>query len=395
MTREKDYYQHVVIRGPPYQRGLQHGKILKEKIRFLIDLCFSRNLLPPWESYCCEFINNHYIPELEKTFPSGLLEMKGIADGSESSLQEIIMLNSRYDICRSSPKHWKTFEKVDECTSVAIVDKEGVKVAQNWDMAVYSHDLDTIVLMEIHTSSEENIPKTIIALCEVGQLARSGMNSKGLGITANSLWSSDDTFDLQQTQELTYMPLTIARRVFLECNSYGAGLKSIINQPRHVSVNVMTGTREGEAVDLEIAPTCYFSHYLSQFHNSEDSEYGYIVHSNHFSSPSYSANGNTKCTYPGGSSLFRDRRVALSLNRKFKKNNTICSDDIGEALSDHFSFPRSVCEHPDKGVELHGAVRTKTMTVASVIYDLTNGIIKVCKGPPCCGVWKTYSIEME
>jgi isopenicillin-N N-acyltransferase like protein len=394
MNETKDFYQHVVISGPPYERGVQHGTILKEKIRFLIDLCFTRKLIPPW-NYCCTFINSHYIPELEKTFPSGLLELKGIADGSGSSLEEIVMLNSRYDLSRSAPEHWQTDGKTEECTSVATVDKEGVKVAQNWDMAVYSHDLDTIVLMEIHTSAEENIPKTIIALCEVGQLARSGMNSKGLGITANSLWSSEDKFQVDNRPGVTYMPLTLTRRIFLECNTFGAGLKSIISKSRHVSGNVMTATREGDAIDLEIAPSCYFPHYLGQFLGSQSLDAGYIVHSNHFSSPSYDPNGKTKCSYPGGSSLFRDRRVAISINQRFTEANFIQSSDIEQALSDHFSFPRSVCEHPDKGIERHGAVKSRTMTVASVIYDLTNGIIRVCKGPPCCGVWKTFTIKME
>jgi isopenicillin-N N-acyltransferase-like protein len=390
VDKSRDCYQHVVIQGLPYERGLQHGTILREKIRFLIDLCFSRNLIPPWD-YCQKFIGQHYIPELEKRFPTGLLELQGIADGSGSTLDEIVMLNSRYDLSRSSPKHWN--HQTEECTSVAIIDEGGVKVAQNWDMAVYSHDLDTIVLMEIHTSPEENLPKVIIALSEVGQLVRSGMNSKGLGITANSLWSSDDEFSIGKKERNTYMPLTLARRLFLESNSYGAALKRVLSSPRHVSANVMTATRECEAIDLEIAPSCYFPHYLTEFSNSE--EFGFIVHANHFSSPLYNPAGKTTCCYPGGSSLFRDRRVSASIRRTFEKNRVIRSEDIEQALTDHVSFPQSVCEHPDIEEVNHGTIKSKTMTVASVVYDLTNGIIRLCKGPPCQGVWKTYSIDME
>ena len=50
---------------------------------------------------------------------------------------------------------------------------------------------------------------------------------------------------------------------------------------------------------------------------------------------------------------------------------------IGDALSDHFSHPNSVCAHPDP------RDRQQWETLASAIVDLTTGEYLVAPGNPC------------
>jgi isopenicillin-N N-acyltransferase-like protein len=42
-----------------------------------------------------------YIPGIEKYFPAALKEFQGIADGSGFSVEDIVMLNARYNLGRS------------------------------------------------------------------------------------------------------------------------------------------------------------------------------------------------------------------------------------------------------------------------------------------------------
>lgn len=67
--------------------------------------------------------------------------------------------------------------------------------------------------------------------------------------------------------------------------------------------------------------------------------------------------------------------------------------DIKKAFGDHAGFPRSLCEHVEKGEQKYGKTTEDTMTVASVTYDLKRLEMHVCKGNPCVGSWKVYSIR--
>lgn len=42
------YYQHVVVRGPPYDRGLSHGEQAREKIRKNVAYYKQPGKLVPW-----------------------------------------------------------------------------------------------------------------------------------------------------------------------------------------------------------------------------------------------------------------------------------------------------------------------------------------------------------
>jgi hypothetical protein len=65
---------------------------------------------------------------------------------------------------------------------------------------------------------------------------------------------------------------------------------------------------------------------------------------------------------------------------------------LQKTFVDHAGFPRSLCEHAEKGEQKYGKTMGDMMTVASVICDLKKFETHVCKGNPCRGSWKVYSI---
>ncbi|KAK8212879.1 hypothetical protein M8818_003044 [Zalaria obscura] len=151
-------------------------------------------------------ISDVYIPALKLYYPSGFEEMQGIADGSEVTLEDVVLLNSRYDLARlgdtpgiepvSTDQGLPDGEDIaNECTSAVLYHEATptgeMITAQNWDMSARLWENDCILYLEVHPDPSENKPSMFL-VTEAGQLGRSGMNSAGMGVTANSLMSTDD-----------------------------------------------------------------------------------------------------------------------------------------------------------------------------------------------------------
>lgn len=459
------HYQHIVVSGTPYERGYSHGLQAQNKILTNIKRYKSSPSLGSHE-LCLKLINESYIPATQELFPDGFEEMKGIACGAGVEIEDIVLLNARYDLARL------TGHKVGECTSMSYIGPGGSAiVAQNWDMAAWLHDLNTIIVLESHLTTTDSssqassipaAPKVIISLTEAGQLARSGMNSLGLALCANSLWCNED-----QPPTRPCLPFTLARAMYLNCPNFAAGLKTLSTFPRHVSGNIMVGSLD-LLMDLELTPSRTFTvHPEVQIFEQTDVDndsHLLLTHANHYQHQVINsvASSITYDKYPGGSSLFRDRRLSQLLQARLRQRvkqrasarsqttdepvspavhkkdilpaitppeeaqnrelppingeslfikpqsesifpadqvTSLSVSSLKSAFADHASFPRSICEHHDKGVQKYGAASFggSTMTVASVIYDLRRGEMHVSTGNPCQGesCWKRYSIEME
>jgi isopenicillin-N N-acyltransferase-like protein len=276
------HYQHVVVSGTPWERGFSHGTQARGKIQTNVNRYKVSSSLPPRED-CVRYINESYIPAIEAFFPDGLEEMKGIASGAMVELQDVLLLNARYDLARL------TGHKVGECTSMAYLGAAGSAiVAQNWDMSAWLHDLDTIIVLESHMNPTDEPdpatpsgPRQIIVLTEAGQLARSGMNSCGLGLCANSLWTTEDGIPLRPC-----LPHSLARSMYLHCPNFAAGLKTISTFPRHVSGNLMLASLD-LVMDIELTPSRKYTLHPEavDLGHGPDNDNLLITHSNHYNHP--------------------------------------------------------------------------------------------------------------
>jgi isopenicillin-N N-acyltransferase-like protein len=387
-------------------------------------------------------IQQSYIPAIELHYPTGLEELRGIADGASVSLEEIVMLNGRYDLGRLSYKLQKeNFTKpvfstsvvngdvngndningtdhsnghregqyqvgkdyVEECTSAFFFPEttaSGDSLAcQNWDMDSHLYHDDLAVYLEVHPDPSENRPSMFL-LTEVGQLIRTGMNSAGLAVTANSILCTDDFVPVSHTDAAgvyhemvpkLVLPITLARRLFLEYDNFSDGLVAINSMPCHVSGNLHVSTAEGFGMGLEKTPSRVYRVYAK-------ANEGYVFHSNHILGEGYTGRDDSRDRYPGGSSWFRLQRLERSL-KKDAQNGSLTSDIIHAAFSDHLGYPESLCCHDigkkrsGSGHVLSGYTSTNHSTVANVIYNLAKRTITVCKGPPCKGVFEEFHLK--
>lgn len=351
-------------------------------------------------------INQVYIPNIEKHYPDGLAEMRGIADGAKVSLQDVVLLNARYDLARlneaKEPKEKEPstaasseefLAAANECTSAFFLQDAtttgDVINAQNWDMSARLWQQDAIVYLESHPDPSEGKP-SLFLVGEAGQLGRSGMNSLGLGVTANSLMSTED-YAPSPDEAKPVMPISLLRRMILETSSLAEACTLVQNFPRHVSNNLTVATAQGFGMCFEITPHRVYKVY------SSISDTNYMVHANHFTDPSFVARADTADRYPGGSSWFRKQRLEQLLHPY--SNGLVSPEILNSAFSDHLSYPESLCGHPESSPDaaikhLPGyPFRTDSATIASVRYNLTQRSVTVCKGPPCQGVFETFMLN--
>lgn len=399
-ARSSPYYQHIRVSGLPRERGRQYGTQAAPKIRRNVAHYLEPGQLPPWDK-TVRYIHNIYVPGLQKYFPAALEEMQGIAEGAGVSLEEIVMLNARYDLSRAPdgshyharprtevPRRGDADDLDNECTSAAFWGAStaggGVLTAQNWDISGHLYYDDLVILLEIHPDPSEDCP-ALFLVTEAGQMGRSGMNSAGLGLTSNSLNSSADYFP-EGDNPPPMLPISLLRRLYLQEPTFPKGLQAVYNASRHVSNNLTLSTAEGFGLCMELTP-------INAFVLTPAATDMHVIHSNHFLSPAMAARSDIHDTYPGGSSWFR--HVQLDRGVQPFLAGQVSPDVLTKAFADHLGYPQSLCVHVDTsgGNGIPGYPFKKSMTVACVVYDLTHRVITVCKGPPCEGVFEKFKLD--
>ncbi|PON27258.1 hypothetical protein TGAM01_v203639 [Trichoderma gamsii] len=422
-------YQHIVLKGLPYDRGFTHGEQAKQKILDSLAHYHKPGKLLPWD-ISLRIIKEVYLPGIDKYFPEALPELQGIADGAGVDLDQILFLNARYDLARvrgptirpcpttkssltagtsqavnghvtqngldnNASSEPADVQELQECTSAGFLaeslENGDVILSQNWDMSANVFLKDTAVYLEIHPDPSEDLPVMFVTT-EAGQLGRSGFNSAGLGVCASSLMSTEDYFPLDLTlppgsEQQPLLPMSLVRRQFLHNINFANALINVRNAPRHLSNKLIVGTADNFIMSMEITPSSVHLGYPS---NGDH----FVVGSNHFISESFQAS-QWNDRYPGGSSWFRAVRVAQRV-RPFN-NKQLTAEKITEAFCDHLSLPSSVCQHMEdctvKNVPDYPYKGAQT-TLAHIRYNLTKRTATVCKGPPCMGTFNEYSLPV-
>lgn len=352
MNETKDFKFIQLSASDNLVLGEQYGEQAKEEIALCIEMY--KEHLALLRGFDWRFAREEamsYLQLVSAALPLETAILRGTAAGAGVDFADIMVLNTRYEMLHYPKKECTTFAVLKEASA-----DNKVYVGQNWDQrpAVIPHSL--ILHLTLNDGSK------IMGMTEAGQLPRNGVNSNGLGLTASGLESSLDARRIG-------IPGNFSRMRALRSSSFGEMSEVLTAFDRSVANNYCIASAEGVAADIEGIPG---QPYVLL------PEKGVITHANHIlSRPELDASKGKK---------FRSERLRELL---LARTGDITLSYIKECLADHDGYPDSVCSHTDEGS--HDRHR-QWMTVASMIYDLTEPALHVCYGNPCEGSYKTLRL---
>ena len=350
----------TISAATPYERGVQHGQAARDLIERGIARYqehFLKSEQAPWSLVRQKAMG--FVPFLEREYEDLLEEIRGIAGGSGVDFEDMMVLNTRYELLKFP---------IQECTTFAVLPEASADhhtyLGMNWDNVGWMRDSSLLLKVD-----EQNGTR-YFCMTEAGQLIRHGFNNHGVAVVTNNLLSTGDT-------DQPGVPTNFMRRRILTSKTLEEAVQSVRNAPRAVSCNLMAASAEGNAVDMEVNPVR-----LSELHPTG----GILTHANHF------ATNRDICRSKGGN--FRDVRLYSLLEQR---RGSIDPAFITHCLKDHYkagpASHEAICKHtPQAGESVGQAPASCSVTIASQIYDLDAREALVCCGNPCTGSYTKYTL---
>ncbi len=347
--------------GSHYQIGLQYGSCCHDMIRKNLDLSLQR-----LQGRCgasreqVMHASSKYRPFLLRFAPYLDEELRGLADSTGISLEEIYFLQLRAEIER-------TFTSSNgenpglECTTFAIsaagTAGQSPLAGQNADLPSFYAEL--CLVMEI---TPQDHP-AVLMLTPAGQVSYIGMNASGLCVFANYLvcdgWRHG-------------FPRYCLSRLALTQDTVDKAEQLLLAVDRASSRNLLMVDSQGEILDLEFS---------AQRYARLTSADGRFVHTNHFLSPGMLAEERAS---PADlvNSKQRLARLQQLIDAEF---GSLDVEKLQTFLRDRGTYPDPICIEPgDPG-------QGDEMTVASLIADPTHGCLWAAVGPPSNNPYQPYS----
>ena len=362
----------IELAGSAQARGLQYGRAATDRIRLSVGL-YRRQLegMALTASDVRGFVDA-FIPRIEDFDPSYVAEMKGIAEGAGIELADVVLVNARTEVLRIGKRQAEAQRAdvdPDGCTGAVLLPAATAHGrllhGQNWDWK--AECAETGVVLKIRRDDGPDI----LTFTEAGGLARSGLNSAGIAVTANYLNCDRDYARLG-------VPLALLRRKVLETEHLALALRTVYCTPKSGSNNLMVSHADGFALDIECAPDESFL-----VHPTND----LLVHANHWQSPVALGKLRDLGVNVSPDSLYRDVRVRQQLEAQ---RGRLTLDHLRQAFFDDFAAPWSVCRPPRRTVESN-----LSATVAMILMDPAAGRLEIAPLPALNRRFETYTLEMD
>ena len=307
-----------------------------------------------------------YLAILREQSPEYVNGINGIAESSNTDIVKIALLNLRYELLYDALGKRYLNDTVDGCTSFAILPKAAYNnhliMGQNWD---WIPDVECAL-----TLSKDADGLQRLSYIEAGIFAgKPGMNSEGIGLTVNGMYSTDD--DWARFKK----PFHLRCYEALRSHHMEAVLESLTSTPRSCTANFIVGHSPARVVDVELAPD------MLRLINPKN---GVLSHANHFANPDIL--GVFEPPNPRRHfSEFRQKRMETLLNAQ----KPLDIPDIQTILRDHNNNPQSLCRHRDNTLPESQHTITKT----AMIMDLEEKKMWVTNGQPCVEEFEECSIN--
>lgn len=176
----------VELNGSAYNRGLQHGTILKNEIAEVFakwKLNIRSAVKGDPDSTLKAFRNStNFIPFTEKYVPDIIKELKGITDGSGQTFEDVFAFQLVDEFWVYLDKQFNSANHHCSGIGVSATANHPAYIAQNMDLENYMHGFQVL----FHIEDTEREPEQYILSC-AGLVALNGMNGNGIGLCMNTL----------------------------------------------------------------------------------------------------------------------------------------------------------------------------------------------------------------
>ncbi|GED14985.1 C45 family autoproteolytic acyltransferase/hydolase [Aneurinibacillus migulanus] len=361
-------FPHFRVSGSAFERGKQLGQLAKQQIVHNIETykaLFLEMAQVKWEAARAHSVQ--YIPWIERYDVEILEEIKGISEGAEQDLLDLIVLNARSEIITNLAG---VDIPSDGCTSMAAVPEmtksKEMLLGQNWDWN--NRVKPGMIVLEINQAPRP----TILMVTEAGIVGKIGMNSEGVGVCLNFLGTSEREIGV---------PIHVVLRGILNSKTLPQAVGQVARLTRGTSANYLIAHKEGEALNVETTPTNYDVLYPNK---------GWLVHANHFIGPRKVMIQDTARIVSPDTHL-RQGRASKQLGSYGKG---IDAKAFKRIFRDHGGSPDGICRHgevlaPDLGRPLISS------TVFSIIMNMSQGTFELAVGQPCKTPYKIYGFTLE
>jgi isopenicillin-N N-acyltransferase like protein len=307
-----------------------------------------------------------YREAVERFEPRYLEELQGVAEGAGVPFEDVLAINVRTEVMFAAKTRRSEEEgrRVGECSAFAVLPEASLNghtlIGQNWDWLL--HAFETVVVLE----SKQDDGPDFVTVVEAGLLAKTGMNSSGIGLVTNALVT-----DLDRGEP--GVPYHLVLRGILDAENLSDALAVAQRGFRSSSANYLVAATDGLAFDIEATPGDFAALHLL-FPTD-----GVVLHTNHFLSPAFDRTDVSLWVMPD--SPFRLERLGSAVGRADGK---LSIDDFRSFLADHANYPSGICCHPDARMAVHD----QGATVASVLMDLDEKRMWVADGHPCTNPYR-------
>ena len=354
------------LTGEPKDRGRAHGEILSREIDQNLDRYLKRFQLLGFEKDALMAESATWAEALRPKDPIFWEEIDGVVEGSGRSLEEITLLNVRYELLVGMMKSKAQAEPqpgaADGCTSFAVLPERSKNgdtvIGQNWD---WVRDINTAVSRVTRDDGPD-----FIHIGEVGTIGgMQGVNEHGIGVCINALMTTEDgTYQYER-------PFRMRVRDILNARNMHEAILAICGTNRTVAMNFLIAHEDGIAIDIETSPD------REAFIYPED---GLLTHSNHFCA--LDVESEVVKLWPN--TMYRHVR----LERLLRQSQELDVPAIGDAMADHFAHPHSICAHYDEDEPENLRLETNH----SVVISLKQRTLHITDTQPCRSEFEAYPL---
>ncbi len=337
--------------GSPYEIGYAHGSQGKAQVLCSIDTykkMFKTYANLEWEE--AKKRSRAYIDHI-MAYDSDLLEeIRGVADGADVDLEDILALNARSEVILMTGSAVPS----DGCTSMIALPEVTANhhtiLAQNWDWK--DQQIGAILVLKIKQSNKP----AITMVTEGGIIGKIGFNDAGIGVCLNALGTVGNPNGL---------PLHVILRGILNSTKISDAVQAINGQLNACAANYLIASKIGEGLDIEKSPVDFEAFY------PED---GIFTHANNYICDRMKPTDTLRF-------MAHDSFLRFNMAKKALKavSGKITTDTCKEILRSHKDYPDSICRHNDEA----DPAGTRMCTVFSIVMDMTEGKMEVALGAPC------------